>query len=560
METSNAPQFLLLPSELILLILSHLGVDEVLALRQTCVKLSQLTADRTLWLQLLHRQYATLPLPSHLRRLIESEDPTLLDLPHLALVPEVRFAHRIAQSWTQPRRDRPVKLEPKTANSLLGFEVFLDRWLLAAYGEGIVQLWDINPHKSDSTLPFLEATDKPYRSVGSSTDIDMQNGGGGWTSFTAALDSSEQFIIFALTKSASMPPETKVSSIFIGPPPNYFVHMLSTPSMSPQTIRTIDPNLGFYISSGHNNIEINQWSVENSSVSKRSVTLETQPGDVWNGILDIRVVGPYLVIFKARTLELHDYLSVPYFEHPYSQLHDLPVMIYNFPPALTFRYISCADYTATEPNDPESPLFFEFLGYDVLKGTFRFVASILFVTKPSGQTDAGIDVRCLGVSALANNLDLNQLFPYFPFAPGSRSETSPSVEPQRDTPAPSPQDTPTPTPLASHAGIFGPTDAGEPAARGFVSAMSLGPQGRRAVWVERTRGSTLREVRVWSKEPDEEDDDAKAIDMPTHVVYSVGSYDLREDITHCAIAEASGTIILGNRAGDIFVLGLNILK
>lgn len=65
------------------------------------------------------------------------------------------------------------------------------------------------------------------------------------------------------------------------------------------------------------------------------------------------------------------------------------------------------------------------------------------------------------------------------------------------------------------------------ASRGFVSAHCLGSQGKRAVWVERRRGSTVREVLVWGK--DAEDSEEVTGHMDGSIIYAVGSYDLRGD-------------------------------
>lgn len=45
--------------------------------------------------------------------------------------------------WLVPRQSAPVKLNEKIRNkSLIGLEIFLDRWILAVYADGFVHLWD----------------------------------------------------------------------------------------------------------------------------------------------------------------------------------------------------------------------------------------------------------------------------------------------------------------------------------------------------------------------------------------------------------------------------------
>ncbi|KAL1723176.1 hypothetical protein EV715DRAFT_286680 [Schizophyllum commune] len=144
-------------------------------------------------------------------------------------------------------------------------------------------------------------------------------------------------------------------------------------------------------------------------------------------------------------------------------------------------------------------------------------------------------------------------------------------------------------------------------ARGFVSAFALGPRARRAVWVERRRGSTLREIFAWDWResmvevtPVEEDaggsgdsvgemdvdgvsqtgdaglenavdvDSGSAIpdardashelaveaprEMTGAAIFTLESYDLRDDITHCTFSETEGIILFGTRAGGVFLL------
>ncbi|KAL1696708.1 hypothetical protein GGG16DRAFT_120927 [Schizophyllum commune] len=144
-------------------------------------------------------------------------------------------------------------------------------------------------------------------------------------------------------------------------------------------------------------------------------------------------------------------------------------------------------------------------------------------------------------------------------------------------------------------------------ARGFVSAFALGPRARRAVWVERRRGSTLREIFAWDwresmvevtpveevvagssgtvEEMDVDDASqtgdagresavdgnlgsatsdgndaphALAVEAPREMtgaaVFTLESYDLRDDITHCTFSETEGIILFGTRAGGVYLL------
>jgi hypothetical protein len=149
---------------------------------------------------------------------------------------------------------------------------------------------------------------------------------------------------------------------------------------------------------------------------------------------------------------------------------------------------------------------------------------------------------------MSDNIDIGAIFPLR--VPSPTPETRADVGAWSQSPVPSPLPTPTPTAsLVPFAGNATTRDglttnpgsngyritAGQAASsRGFVSAFSLGPQGRRAAWVERRRGTTVREVVVWAKEDNsredfvgEELDRRGYVGLEGKVVFSQGSYDLR---------------------------------
>lgn len=63
--------------------------------------------------------------------------------------------------------------------SLLGIQVLLDRWLLAIYAEGLIEIYDLD-----------EMTKK------TSMNLDHT----GWGSYSAAVDESNKVIFIAITK------------------------------------------------------------------------------------------------------------------------------------------------------------------------------------------------------------------------------------------------------------------------------------------------------------------------------------------------------------------------
>ncbi|TDL26891.1 hypothetical protein BD410DRAFT_782982 [Rickenella mellea] len=92
--------------------------------------------------------------------------------------------------------------------------------------------------------------------------------------------------------------------------------------------------------------------------------------------------------------------------------------------------------------------------------------------------------------------------------------------------------------------------------KGFVSTFTLGPEGKRGIWVERWRANTQRTVYAFSTplRPYDDPEDGDTVNLTAIPVYAVKSYDLRDDLTTCALSEPSGRIILGTRDGRIQVL------
>ncbi|KAG5641585.1 hypothetical protein DXG03_004684 [Asterophora parasitica] len=283
------------------------------------------------------------------------------------------------------------------------------------------------------------------------------------------------------------------------------LHTLVSPVS--QVARTIDPALDILVLSSVSFVDVvaaktsdipaspdttGNFAETRMRIDSQSEDLE----DVLNGIVTTQIMGPYIVLFKSRSIELHPLridLEPP--NQPYFESRPQRVLEHHFP-SITFRMVSSSDCLCTSQR-----LSFSFFGYDFLKGIFRYKVDIRFA--PGLPDGTSLNVDCVGVYSMAD------------------PETS-----------------------GIQAGV---------SSRGFVSALALGAQGKRAVWVERRRGSTVREVLVWAQPPTREVED-ESITIPRHVVYRLESYDLREDLTHCAIGEISGKIVVGNRSGNVFVL------
>ncbi|GLB43285.1 hypothetical protein LshimejAT787_1301860 [Lyophyllum shimeji] len=528
-QTALAP-LLQLPGELILHVLSFLNVPQVLTVRQTCTLLKQITHSRSLWLIFLRRQQEALPLPPRFSAPVDPRAPSesfAEPLTHL-LESDVIRAHRIARSWARPRIRGPTKLTPTPGDSLIILEIFLDRWLLCAYAEGFACLWDLGASRSGSSA------------VRQTARLDLQSKY--WSSLTAALCPTCTHVILALT-CASTPGITEIHRVQLRPSasiydPEWFELMHTLVSPVTQVARTIEPASQLVVLSSTNAVEVVAVDMSASSpngngkVVESGMSISTHNDDLdelLNSVVASRIMGPYIVLFKSRSIEMHPIDAGSFHTLSTPKSHHGQVLKHHFASSsVTFRSLSSSDCVLTEEG-----LSFTFFGYDFLQGILHFDVSVRFMHSLSG--DASLDVTCVGVYPMSGSINMEALFPL-------RSSEPTLAQ----------------SPLT---GIFEPRSRlpdGNVNSRGFVSAMALGPQGRRAVWIERKGGSLVRDVLVWSRSlPGTGQDGTGDVVIPRHVVYSVKSYDLREDLTHCAIGEVSGRIVLGNRAGDIFVLEVN---
>lgn len=262
-----------------------------------------------------------------------------------------------------------------------------------------------------------------------------------------------------------------------------------------------------------------------------------------------------MLIFKTRSVELYPMTSAFTGALPKGDTitsPELPRLVHRFS-STTFRDISSSDFLPAHGDGSEDvrSLKFCFLADDVLQGVFQYLVHIRFPATSHPAPPASLDVECIGVYAMANNINIAAVRPL----KGNTGLASPLLATSAFSPAPSPLPTPSPTPSKHNApnqtrghGIPNPSS------RGFVSTIALGPQGKRAVWVERKRGSTMREVFVWATSQGFEDGDImdQNLTMDGKVVYTVGSYDLRGN-------EGESTSIRALSANDVFPRGPDTL-
>lgn len=231
-------------------------------------------------------------------------------------------------------------------------------------------------------------------------------------------------------------------------------------------------------------------------------------------------MGPYLLVARTRCIELHPIQATLQMEgrifslrHPFNMT--------------TFKEFSLSDPIAKL----DQMLELTMLAYDVIQGVFRYKVEVTLpeVTETPGilpiLTVTQVGLYPLGLPVpMSSTLDSTL----------TQSSTSGTGSP------PSRVDSPTTAYLSqpSFAQNIGHLAHGTSIrhSRGFLSTFCMGPQGLRAILVERRRGGVCREVQVWSRPTADITASLPAWvnlfgedceEMEKKVVYSVSSYDLR---------------------------------
>ncbi len=166
----------------------------------------------------------------------------------------------------------------------------------------------------------------------------------------------------------------------------------------------------------------------------------------------------------------------------------------------TFRDIRISVPTTTYGDQVE--MTFHIFAYDVLQGIFNYV--IHFQTNTEQQQPL-FTVKLLNIYPLGSHV-VSQFARLFP---------DPDLY------------TPSPTPTNETRSAFRQVNL---SSRGFLSAYTIGPRAKRAVWIERVRGNTTREVQVWSDV--DQLKDGEVVDGPPgeiqrNAVLTITSPDLR---------------------------------
>ncbi|EIW80335.1 hypothetical protein CONPUDRAFT_73483 [Coniophora puteana RWD-64-598 SS2] len=307
-------------------------------------------------------------------------------------------------------------------------------------------------------------------------------------------------------------------------------------------LRAINVESGITLFSHVSSMDVVNWRT-NTSVPITAYA-DDDLEELWNGKTAMTFCGP---CFHTRSIELYPTPSLPGTASSPHTAHypHIPVLIHRFS-HITFRRVSVS-HPRPSFLSPPTGYALSFVGYDVFHGLFQYLLTLTLAPVPS-LTFALAALHPVGIA--------------------------------RDM-------------VHAYASVFG-------AGRG--SPRSL---GRRGVWVERMRESlttslyafswdrTRKNVRPRLKEsvvvgegPEDGGgpvDDSDAVDgivveaeeaessdgeeevgfvrvqtgvplMDSKIVLEVPSIDLREDITLCALSEATGRIALGLRSGSIKIV------
>ncbi|KAF9266714.1 hypothetical protein L218DRAFT_745280 [Marasmius fiardii PR-910] len=498
-----------LPSEVLLLILSHLNIHQILSLRQTCSTLATVTRDRGIWLKLLQQQERKLPLPLALRA---HDSPARMNLSSSALENIVTSNSLVDELWSLPRQSEFRKLEPKIGSWLLGLETFLDRWVFAIYGDGYLNVWDL---EGEGEGRWANSTYTGHYSSHTST-FDEKN-----LVLTLAVVASGTFtalhrtvVVYEIQLSATSGVNFKVISTF--------------PLENSYTIRRIEFQKRFLVFSHLCTIIINRWNDRNDDISEfDSCNVRTyieEREEMYTTIHSVELAGPYMLVLKTRSVEVH---PLPLQFCATKPSRPLPILRHDF------RTYSFRDFRLGEVEKTGDCYIVKFLASDVVQGLFYFSSTITIPSDP--QEDPSLRIDLLYVYPIAPTIRVRRLTTHDNVA--SSEETT-----ER---------------LVLHTGhVRSPF---------FVSAFAMGSQGMRGVWIERRRGTMAKHIvtcrfNIDMGEEEEEERDVDGSDVPIfldgRVVHTFKSFNLNEDLMHCVFGEIGGMIIVGNRSGEVLLLDI----
>lgn len=515
------------PDEIWLLIASFMRLRDIICLRLTCRKLHSLTQDQLLWLRLLQGLADTEPLPPLATQILKSgAGPDGIHVEELC-----RFVHHTEKTWIEtrskpwsltvrensdPRSTTPQALNDNSALTLMSLNVFKDRWLLIVYREALMELWDLYPELSSKAN--VSALNCPRYDAICRARTQHHNLAYG-TSCAAVLTDDDNALLVGVTSEPNVTIVLRFSLDFRDR--NYVgsevVATFSTPSPT-HLLRAILPNSSVLVYSRSQVISIvhmethQEWNVGDDEGEEA----------LWNGVIGaIPIADQHLLCVKTRSVELMTRLQ------PDGSLSDIlsrssstpaewnqtaSIVRHEFSET-SFRSVSIADPSISLDADGNSVLNITFLAFDVLNGLYQYRAT---ANLPSlSDMPLHMEVQLIGVHQMAQTIPLTDQLE------GVRRTRSGFTQ----------------------------------GSRAFVSACCLGAQGKRGIWVERQRNSVKRAVYGYKVNSERVDEGSPGQRYITgQCIYEVSSFDLRDDLTHCAFAESTGLVVLGTRNGEVLLI------
>ncbi|PPQ85243.1 hypothetical protein CVT25_010016 [Psilocybe cyanescens] len=592
-----------LPPEILLIILTLVDPSDILSLRQTCRTLHKLTHERVVWLSKLQEQETHLPLPPEILHNRE-EDGHLFTYSVAAIESTVIKAQHTAEAWTRARVRTPKKLKKGSDGStLIGLKLLLDRWLVAVYYEGVVHIYDTQPQASFTTgsrhtnPTNLDSHDAAV--LRASLVLETNS----YTSFSVAIDSTGHRLILALSHPRP-PHKIDIYQIELldlsGETPTLnkvFYLIRSIPLPHYKVIQALDVANRVIIISTPGIVDVLKWDEDYNTevLGRRGAIFRVNIEDIeglWNGVVAVRLFGSYILVHKTRSIEIHRYKNYKPNEPPGHVLKHVF--------SLTFREVSLSECSKSTNKISETTTYeISTFAYDVIQGLFQYTIRLTIPQPPTSELLPSFDVQLAGVYPLA--LGVVQPIASSRSAPQNQSPPTPMTYSPNFSPSPSFSHTHATRNLdaSSFAGSRRDLDHSSAtttdySSRGFLSTHCIGPQGKRGIWVERKRTSTVRDLQIWSREspfstsaadsssgcmlsgPGDGGFPLQVVEMERRVVYTLHSYDLRgmslisfsemvtilrhghrvDDIICSTFGELSGTIVLGHRSGDISIIKL----
>lgn len=191
----------------------------------------------------------------------------------------------------------------------------------------------------------------------------------------------------------------------------------------------------------------------------------------WNGVIGaIPLIERQLLCVKAHSVEFMTCM-----QSEATPIADPNIIRHRLSPSTTFRGVSFSTPRVIRDGD-DTTVSINFLAFDSIHGIHSYRVIADFVS--SCYIPVKMNVELLGIHEMA------QLTP------------------------------------ATRGGFT-------PGSRGFVSACSLGLQGRRGVWVQRKRNSMERSLYAFATDPNREVKEGETSLLEGKCIYTENSYDLR---------------------------------